>query len=152
VLFSESFQYIPMDKSVPGALKLLNPGGIIMISDFFNTDPEGRSKLGGGHDYLQWLKFKESYGVKTLIEKDITTETSLTIDIVNQLNKEVLKPLWNSAWALAADRFPAIIKIVRRLYKKKLAKMENKHLTGQRNGELFRKYKKYMFYLLQAEK
>jgi 2-polyprenyl-3-methyl-5-hydroxy-6-metoxy-1,4-benzoquinol methylase len=152
VLFSESFQYIPMDKSVPGALKLLNPGGIIMISDFFNTDPEGRSKLGGGHDYLQWLKFKESYGVKTLIEKDITTETSLTIDIVNQLNKEVLKPLWNSAWALAADRFPAIIKIVRRLYKKKLAKMENKHLTGQRNGELFRKYKIYMFYLLQAEK
>ncbi len=150
VLFSESFQYIPMDKSITRALKLLNPGGYIMASDFFSTDPEGKSKLGGGHDYQQWLKFKESYALKTIVEKDITAETSLTIDIVNQLNREVLKPVWTSGWALAEDRFPTIVKIVRRFYKKKLAKMENKHFTGQRNGELFRKYKKYMFYLFQA--
>ena len=151
VLFSESFQYIPMDKSIPRALELLNPGGYIMVSDFFSTDPEGKSKLGGGHDHQQWLKFRESFPVKTLAEKDITAETSLTIDIVNQLNKEVLKPVWTSAWALAEDRFPAIIKIVRKFYKKKLSKMENKHFTGERNGEMFRKYKKYMFYLFQAE-
>jgi cyclopropane fatty-acyl-phospholipid synthase-like methyltransferase len=152
VLFSESFQYIPMDKSIPGALALLEPGGYIIASDFFSTDPEGKSKLGGGHDYNQWLKIKDSLPVKTLVVKDITAETSLTIDIVNQLNKEVLKPVWTSGWALAEDRFPTIIKIVRKFYKKKLDKMENKHFTGQRNGEMFRKYKKYMFYLFQAEK
>ena len=151
VLFSESFQYIPMDKSIPGALALLNPGGHIMVSDFFSTDPEGRSMLGGGHDYRQWLEIRDSFGVITLVEKDITVETSLTIDVVNQFNTEVLKPVWTSAWALAEDRFPNIIKIVRKLYKKKLNKMENKHFSGQRNGELFRKYKKYMFYLFQAE-
>lgn len=152
VLFSESFQYIPMDKSIPGALALLNPGGHIIASDFFSTDPEGKSKLGGGHDYNQWLKYRDSFQIKTLVEKDITAETSLTIDIVNQLNKEVLKPVWTSGWALAEDRFPTIIKIVRKFYKKKLHKLENKHFTGQRNGEMFRKYKKYMFYLFQAEK
>lgn len=151
VMFSESFQYIPMEKSIPGAIKLLNPGGHIIVCDFFNTDPEGRSKLGGGHDYQQWLKFKESFAIKTLVEKDITAETSLTLDVVNQLNTEVLRPLWTSAWALAEDRFPTIVKLARKFYKKKLAKMENKHLTGMRNGELFRKYKKYMFYLFQAE-
>jgi len=151
VLFSESFQYIPMDKSIPGALKLLNPGGHIIVSDFFHTDPEGRSKLGGGHDYQKWLQYKESYPIKTLVEKDITAETSPTIDLVNQLNAEVIKPVWTSAWALGEDRFPFIIKIVRRLYRKKLQKLEDKHFTGRRNGELFRKYKKYMFYLFQAE-
>jgi len=151
VLFSESFQYIPMDKSIPGALELLKPEGYIIASDFFRTDPEGKSKLGGGHDYQQWLKLRESFPVKTLVEKDITAETSLTIDIVNQLNKEVIKPVWTSGWALAEDRFPTIVRLVRRFYKKKLAKMENKHFTGQRNGEMFRKYKKYMFYLFQAE-
>jgi SAM-dependent methyltransferase len=151
VMFSESFQYIPMDKSIPGALALLNPGGHIMVSDFFKTDPENKSKLGGGHIYSDWLKYKESFPIKTLEEKDITAETSLTIDIVNQLNAEVLKPVWTSGWALAEDRFPTIVKFVRRFYKKKLAKMENKHFTGQRNGELFRKYKKYMFYLFQAQ-
>jgi SAM-dependent methyltransferase len=151
VLFSESFQYIPMDKSIPGALKLLNPGGYIIASDFFSTDPEGKSKLGGGHDYQQWLKIKETFPVKILAEKDITAETSLTIDIVSQLNAEVIKPVWTSAWALGEDRFPLVIKLVRRLYKKKLHKIEDKHFTGRRNGELFRKYKKYVFYLFQAE-
>jgi 2-polyprenyl-3-methyl-5-hydroxy-6-metoxy-1,4-benzoquinol methylase len=151
VMFSESFQYIPMDKSIPGAIKLLNPGGHIIVSDFFNTDSEGKSKLGGGHDYQQWLKYKDTFAIKTLVEKDITAETSLTLDVVNQLNVNVLKPVWTSAWALAADRFPVIVKFVRKFYKKKLAKMENKHLTGMRNGELFRKYKKYMFYLFQVE-
>jgi SAM-dependent methyltransferase len=151
VLFSESFQYIPMDKSIPGALNLLNPGGHIIVSDFFHTDPEGRSKLGGGHDYQTWLHYKESFPIKTLVEKDITAETSPTIDLVNQLNEEVIKPVWTSAWALGEDRFPFIIKIVRRLYRKKLQKLENKHFTGQRNGELFRKYKKYVFYLFQTE-
>jgi 2-polyprenyl-3-methyl-5-hydroxy-6-metoxy-1,4-benzoquinol methylase len=151
ILFSESFQYIPMDKSIPGALKLLNPRGYIIASDFFSTDPEGKSKLGGGHDFQQWLKIRETFPVKTLIEKDITAETSHTIELVNQLNTEVLKPVWTSAWALGEDRFPFIIKWVRRIYKKKLHKMEDKHFTGRRNGELFRKYKKYMFYLFQAE-
>jgi SAM-dependent methyltransferase len=151
IMFSESFQYIPMDKSIPGAIKLLNPGGYIIASDFFKTDPEGKSKLGGGHDYNQWLKFRDSFPIKTVVEKDITAETSLTVDIVNQLNKEVLKPVWTSGWALAEDRFPTIVKIVRKFYKKKLTKMENKHFTGQRNGEMFRKYKKYMFYLFQVE-
>jgi 2-polyprenyl-3-methyl-5-hydroxy-6-metoxy-1,4-benzoquinol methylase len=151
ILFSESFQYIPMDKSIPLALQILNPGGFIMVSDFFKNDIENKSKLGGGHKYDDWLKFKESFPVKTIIEKDITAETSKTIDIVNQFNLEVLNPAWNSLWALGEDRFPFIIKIVRRLYRKKIEKMEKKHFTGQRTGENFRKYKKYMFYLFQAE-
>jgi 2-polyprenyl-3-methyl-5-hydroxy-6-metoxy-1,4-benzoquinol methylase len=151
VLFSESFQYIPMEKSIPGALKLLNPGGFIIASDFFSNDPERQSKLGGGHDYQKWLTLKGTFPIKTIVEKEITAETSPTIDLVNQLTTEVIKPVWTSAWALGEDRFPLVIKLVRKLYRRKLAKMENKHFTGQRNGEMFRKYKKYMFYLFQAE-
>ena len=151
VLLSESFQYIPMDKSIPGAVQLLNPGGYIMVSDFFSTDPEGKSKLGGGHDYQQWLGYKDSFPLKLLVEKDITTETSMTLDLVNKLNQEVLKPLWTSVWALAEDRFPVGVKIARKLYRKKLQKLEDKHFTGKRNSELFRKYKKYMFYLFKAD-
>jgi cyclopropane fatty-acyl-phospholipid synthase-like methyltransferase len=151
VMFSESFQYIPMDKSIPGAIKLLNPGGYILVSDFFTTDPESRSKLGGGHDYSKWLDIRKTFPLKTLEEKDITYETSFTIDLVNQLNIEVIKPVWTSFWSLAMDRFPFGIKVARRLYRKKFLKLENKHFTGQRNGELFRKYKKYMHYLFQVE-
>jgi SAM-dependent methyltransferase len=150
VLFSESFQYIPMNKGIPGALKLLNPGGYIIVCDFFHTDKEGRSKLGGGHDYETWLELKAKFPVRILTEIDITAETSPTIDLVNQLNAVVIKPVWSSAWALGEDRFPFIIKIIKRLYRKKLSKLEDKHFTGQRNAEMFRKYKKYIFYVFKT--
>jgi SAM-dependent methyltransferase len=151
ILFSESFQYIPMDKGIPAALKLLNPGGYIIASDFFHTDREGRSKLGGGHDYETWLEYKASFPIKTIVEKDITTETSPTIDLVNQITMGVIKPVYEHSLALAKDRFPHLFKYGRRFYQKKLQKLEDKHFTNERNGELFRKYKKYMFYLFKAE-
>jgi SAM-dependent methyltransferase len=151
ILFSESLQYIPVDKGIPIALQFLRPGGYIMVSDFFRNDPELKSKLGGGHRYDKWLKWRATFPVKTIIEKDITAETSPTVDIFNQFTQDVIKPSWESLWALGEDRFPLIIKIARRLYRKKLYEMEQKHFTGQRSGENFRKYKKYMFYLFQAE-
>ncbi len=151
VLFSESFQYIPVDQGIPLALQFLRPGGYIMVSDFFKNDPENKSKLGGGHRYDIWLNCRATFPVRTIIEKDITAETSPTVDIFNQFTLEVVKPSWESLWALGEERFPLIIKLSKRLYGKKLKKMEDKHFTGQRSGENFRKYKKYMFYLFQAE-
>lgn len=150
VLFSESFQYIPVDQGIPVALQFLKPGGYIMVSDFFKNDPENKSKLGGGHRYDVWLNLKATFPIKTIIEKDITAETSPTADIFNRFTLEVIKPSWESLWALGEDRIPLLIKTVKRLYRKKLHKMEQKHFTGQRGGENFRKYKKYMFYLFQA--
>lgn len=151
VLFSESFQYIPMDDSIPGALQLLNPKGHIIACDFFQTDAPGKSLLGGGHKFNEWEEKLSGFEVDTLMANDITNETAPTIDLVNQFNQEVLQPIWGSAFALAEDRVPRVMKFVRWKFKKKLAKMENKHFTGQRNGENFRKYKKYMFYLFQAK-
>jgi len=151
ILFSESFQYIPMPVSIPHALKLLNPGGYILVSDFFKNDPEKRSKLGGGHEHDEWLTIKSTFPVKTLVEKDITRETAPTIDLVHQLNREVLGPVWKSVWALGEDRYPALIKIVRWMFRKGLAKAENKHFTNERTGENFTKYKKYLFYLFKAD-
>jgi SAM-dependent methyltransferase len=151
VMFSESFQYIPMDKSIPNAKNLLNKGGHIIVSDFFNNDPERKSKLGGGHDYTTWLRLKETFGIKTLVENDITSETAPTIGISDQFYMEVLKPVWSSVWALVEDKFPFVVKLVRRLYRKKLDKMEKKHFSGEINAENFIKYKKYMFYLFQVQ-
>jgi 2-polyprenyl-3-methyl-5-hydroxy-6-metoxy-1,4-benzoquinol methylase len=149
ILFSESFQYVPMALSIPKALSLLNPGGHIIICDFFMVDPDGKCKLGGGHHFNEWLDYKNKASLKTLVEKDITAETSPTIDILNQFNVQALEPIWSSGWALIKDRFPRIFKFARLFYRKKIEKMENKHFSGQRTGENFRQYKKYMFYLLQ---
>lgn len=150
ILFSESFQYIPMDRSIPLAMELLNPDGYIMVCDFFKNDPEGKCKMGGGHDYRDWMKYRDSYPLKTVIEKDITAETAPTVDIVNTFTVDVLHPAWDSLWKLGEDRFPKLIKFVKWKWRKQIAKKENRHFTGQRTGENFFSYKKYMLYLFQV--
>jgi len=151
VMFCESFQYIPIDRSILCALDVLKPGGFIIVSDFFQTDEPGKSPIGGGHKFKEWEEKKAIFKIKQLKERDITKETSPTVDLVNQMTMEFLHPTWNVIFKLAEDRFPMVIKFFKWKYKKKLAKMENKHFQGQRNGANFAKYKKYMFYLLQLQ-
>lgn len=149
ILFSESFQYIPIEEAFRNAFKILNPNGHIMICDFFKTDPEKKSLLGGGHDFEEYKEKVEHFGLKNIKEEDITSLTAPTIDIVNELAKEVIQPVYNLSFMLAEDRFPLVTKLIRWKYKKKLEKMQNKHFSGKRSGENFMKYKKYMFYLYQ---
>ncbi|MCS6823159.1 MAG: class I SAM-dependent methyltransferase [Cytophagaceae bacterium] len=151
ILFSESFQYINMDASFTNAIKFLNPGGYIMLCDFFKTDPENKSMLGGGHDYNEFLNVLKKYPLTTVKEQDITQETAPTIDLVNKLSMEVLQPIYRLLFLLLEDRFPLVAKFVKWKYKKKLLKIENKHFKGERNGANFMKYKKYMFYLFKLK-
>ena len=151
ILFSESFQYIPMEESVPRALKYLNEGGHILIGDFFRRDISGKHPIGGGHEWKDWERNLPHLPVEVIFEKDITKETAKTIDIVNQLSNEVIHPVWKSCFMLAEDRFPIFMKLIKWKYKKKLKKMENKHLTSQRHGANFIKYKKYIVCLLKSK-
>ena len=46
VMFSESFQYITLHLVLENAQRRLNPGGYILICDFFKTNAAGRSIIG----------------------------------------------------------------------------------------------------------
>ncbi|MFL5729945.1 MAG: class I SAM-dependent methyltransferase [Cytophagaceae bacterium] len=151
VLFSESFQYINMDSSFQNALKFLNPGGHIMICDFFRTEAEGNSPLGGGHSFKEFQEVIKKYPITEVASQDITKETAPTIDLVNMLSMEVIFPAYNLVFLLAEDRFPLITKLVKWKYKKKLEKMQNKHFKGERSGKNFMKYKTYRFYLFKKQ-
>ncbi len=150
VLFSESFQYIKPDDALGNAMKHLKKDGHILICDFFKTDAPGKSPLGGGHKYNEWLETLKNYPqLDKQFEEDITENTAPTMDLANGMTMEVLKPMWYLLFALGDDRYPKIMKFIRWKFKKKLAKMENKHFAGERSGKNFIKYKKYMTYLFQ---
>lgn len=151
VMFCESFQYIPIDRSIPGAIDILKPGGFILVSDFFQTDEPGKSPIGGGHKFKEWEEKKAIFKIDPIRERDITKETAPTLDLVNQMTMELVYPIWNVVFRLAEDRFPWALKFFKWKYKKKLAKLENKHFQGQRSGVNFSRYKKYMFYLFQIQ-
>ncbi|NOZ47263.1 MAG: class I SAM-dependent methyltransferase [Chlorobi bacterium] len=149
ILFSESFQYIPIKDAIKGFLNYTNKDGYILIADFFKTDAVGKSPIGGGHKFIDWEYEIKKASVKELSSKNITDNTAPTFDIINELSNDVILPVWKVLFLLLEDRFPSFVKFLKWKYKKKLTKLEDKHLTGERNGSNFKKYKKYMVYLFQ---
>lgn len=150
ILFSESFQYIPMHEAFAGALRRLNPGGHIMICDYFRTGAPGTSPLGGGHDLREFQELLQRLPICRVREHDITPETAPTLDLVNDVSMEVLLPIYNLVFLVLEDRVPLLVRFIRWKYREKLEKLQSKHFGGERNAANFVKYKTYRFYLLQA--
>ncbi len=86
-----------------------------------------------------------------LHDQDVTKEASGTLALVNDMTQQVIQPVYHLIFKLGADRYPKLVKFVKWKFKKKLAKMENKHFTGQRNAPMFVKHKKYMMYLFKTK-
>ena len=84
-LFSESYQYIPLEIGVPKCLDLLTQDGEIIISDCFRTDfvrlEENKSVVGGGHIISTFRAALEQWPVTVLSEEDITAHTAPSVEI-----------------------------------------------------------------------
>jgi len=56
ILFSESFQYVKLGLSIEKIVDMLPVGGYLQICDFFKKDKLGKSPLGGGHKWKNFLE------------------------------------------------------------------------------------------------
>jgi SAM-dependent methyltransferase len=149
VLFSESFQYITLGRVLEDARQRLNPGGYILICDFFKTNASGRSVIGGGHPIDKFMKTLEKSGLEILENKDITAETAPNLDIVDQMGRELFLPTFKLIGYAFDSNHPWLARFVRWKYQKKLRKIERKYLSGERNGESFARHKVYRLLLLR---
>ncbi len=151
ILFSESYQYIPMEQSFKQCNDLLNPGGYILLADFFQTEAEGKSPLGGGHRLKDFYELLGKQPYKIVVDNDITHEIAPTMELVNQLTMKVVYPSVLLLGEFLKSRYPLLYKILRWKFRKKIEKNRLKHFTGQRNPENFKKYKSYRLILLQKQ-
>jgi 2-polyprenyl-3-methyl-5-hydroxy-6-metoxy-1,4-benzoquinol methylase len=149
VLFSESFQYIPIDIAITKAMSLLNPGGHILICDFFKKTEAGPSPVGGGHAFGTWQKYLGTAPFETVVERNITKETAPVLDILNQFNQEVFKPLAESGSIAASARWPLVTRLVRFVFRRDIDKLWRKRFSGRATGAEFERAKVYMIYLLK---
>ena len=153
VLFSESFQYITLDSVFDNARRRLNPGGHVLICDFFKTGAPGRSVIGGGHPLGRFMGALEESALELLVDKDITRETAPTLDIVNQMGRDLFYPTFTLIGYAFDCNHPWLAKFVRWKYQKKIKKINRKYLSDERNAESFAKHKVYRLFLLRvAEK
>ena len=150
VMFSESFQYINLDSVFENAMRRLNPGGYILICDFFKTGAAGRSVIGGGHSLKKFRVALENSGLEVLADEDITRETAPNLDIVDQMGRELLYPTFKLIGYAFDSNHPWLAKLFRWKYQKKIKKINRKYLSGERNGKNFALHKVYRLLLLRA--
>ena len=80
-------------------------------------------------------------------EIDITNETAPTIDFLNNFCQEVLKPMSEMTSQFLLSNYPLITKIIKWNYKNKIKKIKKRYLSGEVNGESFKKFKSYKLLL-----
>jgi hypothetical protein len=139
-----------MDEALPKAVRLLRPGGRILICDAFRLDTPGRSPIGGGQKYSHYLKLAESLHLSCLDDTDITRNIAPTFDLVQDLSLNLLKPLLDNAQRLAQESHPLLYKLAAWKFKRRLEKMQN-HFDPRRNGAGFIEYKTYRIQLLAPQ-
>ncbi|HKJ52105.1 MAG TPA: class I SAM-dependent methyltransferase [Gammaproteobacteria bacterium] len=149
VMFSESFQYITLDTVLGDAARRLNPGGYILICDFFKTGAPGRSVIGGGHPVGKFDAVLRESGLEVLEDIDITGETAPNLDIVDQMGKELFHPTFQLIGYAFASNHPWLARLLHWKYRKKIDKINRKYLSGERNAASFSRHKVYRLLLLR---
>lgn len=151
ILFSESFQYIEMAQNFELSHRLLNNKGYIMLCDFFQTDAEGTSPLGGGHRLKDFYLTIPAEQFSIVLDQDITQQIAPTMTLINNLTMNVVLPSIQLLGTLLEDRYPWVYRFILWRFKKKIEKNKHKHFEGRRNAENFKKYKSYRLILLQKK-
>lgn len=149
VLFSESFQYVPAAKALERSIGLLNPGGHVLISDFFNRGPQPPSPIRGGHDFDQWCALYQQYPFDVVCERDITAETAPLHDIAQLAARDVIGPIYKNGRAAMRARWPMVTRIGEWVFRKDLEKFARSRLSTERDGAEFARGKIYKVYLFK---
>ena len=153
-LFSESYQYIPLDASFAKLGELLAPGGRVVIADCFRSEGfEGGRAIGGGHRYSAFLEAVERSDFAITSNEDVTALAAPSIEIDRMLYRDVLSPVVSQLGGLLEDKRPAIHWLARRAYGLFVSPRERQRISERltaeyRTPELFLANNTYRFMTL----
>lgn len=148
VLFSESFQYIPLDIVLAQSERCLNPNGHILVCDFFKTGATGQSYHSGGHHLDRFYAKVDDLGLRAEVDLDITPYTSPTLDLYNQFLTDTGAPIFHLLLDTCRTNWPWLAKLIEWKFQKKITKMERKYFSGLKSGENFATFKSYRLIVL----
>ena len=150
IIFSESFQYVNIKKSLEKVEKILSPEGYLLICDFFRLDVPTKSLMGGGHRWITFQEGMENTALTKISDEDITNGTAPTVDFLDQFCQEVLKPVGKMTGDYMLSNYPKITRILMWKFKGRLNKINRRYLSGDVNGESFKQFKTYRLLLYKV--
>jgi SAM-dependent methyltransferase len=152
ILFSESFLFMKAEEALAKAESALNPGGYILISDIFKVPSDEKSPIGGGQDLRRYRALLAASRFEQLKDTDMTANIAPTFDLLSRAYAEAIGPAYGLILARLGASYPKLMRFVRWKWKAKIARYEEKHFSGKRDGAHFRRHKSYrrMLYKLRA--
>ena len=156
LLFSESFQYIPLPDIFAKSPMLLKPGGQLLVCDFFKTDAhcdgaEGDRSFSGGHLLGPFYELVSSAPFTLLHDEDLTPRISPNIALLDNWLSQRLLPASRLMDCYLRDNYPRLTRIIKWLARHKLERLRYKYFSGHRSQATFEKYKSYRLLVLQLE-
>lgn len=146
MIMSESAQYIPFVQLFENVKKHLNPGGHLLICDYFVLDHAEGVMAKSGHNLNQFRSEAESKGFKLVDERDITNETARTLDMGKLLAERILRAVEIFS-EKPRKKHPFLTKILFRLFRKKWEKLNRDKVLI--DSDAFKDQKRYQFLLYQ---
>jgi len=156
LLFSESFQYIPLPDIFGQAPGLLRPGGRLVICDFFKTaahcdgEPGDRS-FSGGHVLADFYRAVAGSAFHICQDEDLTTRVSPNIALLDEWLTQRLHPALLSIDDYLMGAYPTFTRLLKWLARRKLSRARYKYLSGYRSQAVFEKYKSYRLLVLELD-
>jgi SAM-dependent methyltransferase len=147
ILFSESFQYVDIEEALKKTVDFLNRDGYMLICDFFEKETPWKRIISGGHRLKKFYEMVTNYPLRLIKDLDITEQTAPTIDIVDDAFKKAIHPSVILAQQLLDNRYPFMSKFLKRMYRKRINKINKTYFNGEKTGENFKKFKSYRLLL-----
>ena len=147
ILFSESFQYINIRSALDKSSKLLSNNGHVLICDFFRTNAEGKSPLGGGHILSEFEENIIKFPFNEIKNIDITKQTAPTIQILDDFLNKVGLPFKDMLSSYVQSNYPGFTKLLNWKFKKRFKKINRVYFSGSMRSEAFQKFKSYRLLL-----
>ena len=149
ILFSESFQYVHLIKSIDKILSILDKNGYLLICDVFHKNVSGISPMRGGHRLVLFENEIEKTDLVKKADIDITLETAPTWDFLNQFLNEVAIPISDMSHSYMKYKYPKLIRFMKWKYRNRLEKIRKVWLSNELTGENFAKFKSYRLFLFK---
>ena len=156
LLFSESFQYIPLPDLFEKSPALLKPGGQLLVCDFFKTDAhcdggDGDRSFSGGHLLQEFYQCVAASPFILKQDEDLTSRVSPNIALLDEWLTQRLLPAALSTDEYLRGRYPWLTRFIMWLARHKLARIRYKYLSGHRSQAVFEKYKSYRLLVLKLK-
>jgi SAM-dependent methyltransferase len=151
IVFCESHQYVNMQLGLEKVCNQLRSGGSLVICDFFRKRSPDRCPISGGHFFDEFLSIIAKFPLRLIEDIDITSYTAPTFTVIDRAFTEVLKPIWDEVQLASAKNWPTSSKFGKWLFRRKLAKFEQKYFTHERSAENFEKFKTYRLLRYERE-